>query len=107
MKKNIWFGSILILAIVIGWNIYTPKFNRAINAASFSNYDVTVYRDTWGVPHIFGEKDKDTAYGLGYAHSEDDFKTIQDILLALRGKLATVHGKDAAANDYMVHLLRI
>ena len=107
MKKNIWFGSILILAIVIGWNIYTPKFNRAINAASFSNYDVTVYRDTWGVPHIFGEKDKDTAYGLGYAHSEDDFKTIQDILLALRGKLATVYGKDAAANDYMVNLLRI
>jgi len=107
MKKNVWFGGILIFAVVIGWNNYTPKFNTAIDVDSFSDYDVTVYRDTWGVPHIFGERDKDTAYGLGYAHSEDDFKTIQDILLALRGKLATVYGKDAAANDYMVHLLRI
>jgi acyl-homoserine-lactone acylase len=107
MKKIIIIGGFLVLIIIVGWNIYTPKFNTSINVDSFSNYDVTVYRDTWGVPHIFGEKDKDTAYGLGYAHSEDDFKTIQDILLALRGKLATVYGKDAAANDYMVQLLRI
>ncbi|MDP6338831.1 MAG: acylase [Candidatus Marinimicrobia bacterium] len=107
MKKEYIIGGILLLIIVIGWKNYIPKFNSAIDVESFSDYDVTVYRDTWGVPHIFGEKDKDTAYGLGYAHSEDDFKTIQDILLALRGKMATVHGKDAAANDYMVQLLRI
>ncbi len=106
-NMNYLIGGFLLLALIIGWNNYTPHFNETIDANSFSDYDVTVYRDTWGVPHIFGEKDKDTAYGLGYAHSEDDFKTIQDILLALRGKLATIHGKDAAANDYMVQLLRI
>jgi penicillin amidase/acyl-homoserine-lactone acylase len=59
------------------------------------------------VPHIFGKTDADAAYGLAYAHAEDDFGTIQDTLLASRGKLAAVYGKSAAPVDYMVHLLRI
>ncbi|HWN69331.1 MAG TPA: acylase [Haliangium sp.] len=70
-------------------------------------YDVEILRDTWGVPHVFGKADADVAHGLAYAHAEDDFPLIQDTLLAARGKLASVHGQDAAPNDYMVHLLRI
>ena len=70
-------------------------------------YDVRILRDTWGIPHIFGKTDPDAAFGLAYAHAEDDFATIQQILLATRGKLATVYGPDAAPNDYMVQLLRI
>ena len=42
------------------------------------------------MPHIFGNKDEDTAYGLGYAHAEDDFKTIQDILIAARESLLSI-----------------
>jgi penicillin amidase/acyl-homoserine-lactone acylase len=70
-------------------------------------YDVRVLRDTWGVPHVFGVTDADVAYGLAYAHAEDDFATMQDALLAARGKLASVYGRRAAPNDYMVHLFRI
>ena len=61
--------------------------NQITRKQDLKSYDVTIYRDTWGVPHIFGEKDRDTAYGLAYAHAEDDFKTIQDIMLALKGRL--------------------
>jgi len=70
-------------------------------------YDVRILRDTWGVPHIFGKTDADTAFGLSYAHAEDDFDTIQDSLLAARGKLASVYGRKSAPIDYFVHLLRI
>ena len=106
-KKYYWLIGLLLIALITGGKNYIPLFNEPIALDSFSDYDVTIYRDTWGVPHIFGEKDKDTAYGLAYAHSEDDFKTIQNILMATRGKLATIYGKDGAANDYMVQLLRI
>src|SRR5262249_832087 len=58
-------------------------------------------------PHVFGRTDPDVAYGLAWAHAEDDFKTIQGALLASRGRLATVLGGDGAPNDYMVQLLRI
>ena len=64
------------------------------------NYDVTIYRDNWGVPHIYGNTDEDTAFGLAFAHAEDDFNTIKDLLIATRGKLAAQrftpsHGRSA------------
>jgi acyl-homoserine-lactone acylase len=71
------------------------------------HYDVRILRDTWGVPHVFGRTDPDVAYGLAWAHAEDDFQTIQGALLAARGRLATVLGRAGAPNDYMVQLLRI
>jgi penicillin amidase/acyl-homoserine-lactone acylase len=76
-------------------------------AVDASRYDVRILRDTWGVPHIFGKKDTDVAFGLAYAHAEDDFITIQDVLLATRGQLASIYGRKAAPNDYLVRLLRI
>ena len=72
-----------------------------------SEHDVRVLRDEWGVPHVYGKTDADVAYGLAYAHAEDDFATIQGSLLAARGKLASVYGRDMAANDYLVALLRV
>lgn len=72
-----------------------------------ASHDVRILRDTWGVPHVFGKTDADVAYGLAWAHAEDDFPTIQGALLAARGKLATVYGQAAAPNDYMVQLLRV
>ena len=70
-------------------------------------HDVRIVRDTWGVPHIFGAKDSDVAFGLGYAHAEDDYATIQDVTLAIRGRLAMSKGADAAPGDYVVSLLNI
>ena len=69
--------------------------------------DVRVLRDEWGVPHVFGKTDADAAFGLAFAHAEDDFATIQGALLAARGRLASVLGEEGAANDYMVALLRV
>ncbi|MGB1250155.1 MAG: penicillin acylase family protein [Candidatus Promineifilaceae bacterium] len=70
-------------------------------------YNTEIIRDTWGVPHIYGQTDADAAFGLAYAHAEDDFLTLQQGLIAARGDLAKTYGLDAAANDYMVALLRI
>ena len=66
-----------------------------------------VYRDTYGVPHIYGARDADTAFGLAYAHAEDDFETIQETVAAARGVLARYRGKDAAAIDYIASLLGV
>tara|TARA_B110000438_G_scaffold82283_1_gene82071 strand:- start:2750 stop:3535 length:786 start_codon:yes stop_codon:yes gene_type:complete len=107
MLTKLFIGSMVTLGTIFGLKLYTPLFNEPISESKFLNYNVTIYRDTWGVPHVFGEKDRDTAYGLAYAHAEDDFKTIQDIMLALKGSLAIEYGKDAAPNDYMVQLLKI
>jgi acyl-homoserine-lactone acylase len=82
-----------------------PSFAKLIPPAG--KYDVRILRDTWGVPHVFGKTDADVAYGLAWAHAEDDFATIQSVLLAVRGKRASVVGREAAPSDYLVGLLRV
>ena len=44
---------------------------------------ITIARDSYGVPHIFAPTDPEVAYGLAWAHAEDDFKTIQTLIFAL------------------------
>ena len=75
--------------------------------AAAAKYDATIIRDRFGVPHIFGNRDADVAYGLAYAHAEDDFATVQRALLSARGKLAAVDGARAAEEDYFVQILGI
>ncbi|MEN9960571.1 MAG: hypothetical protein RL045_823, partial [Bacteroidota bacterium] len=66
---------------------------------------ITIARDSYGVPHIFAPTDPEVAYGLAYAHSEDDFKTIQTLILTGKGKLGTYLGKKGAPVDFVFGLL--
>ena len=75
--------------------------------ARAAHYHVTIIRDSFGVPHVEGRTDADVAFGFGYAHSEDDFKTIQNVAMAVRGRLAESEGLKAAPGDYLVHLMRV
>jgi acyl-homoserine-lactone acylase len=100
----------IVLVVLLGAAIYifwpeSANLDGLVDAGA--SYDARILRDEWGVPHIFGQTDADVAYGLAYAHAEDDFLTIQQTMLAARGTLAAVYGLDATPNDYMVHLLRI
>lgn len=68
---------------------------------------VEIVRDSFGVPHIFGKTDADVGYGLGWATCEDDFKTLQWMLLAGKKMAGRNIGKDGAVIDYAVNLLRV
>ncbi|MFP3942569.1 MAG: acylase [Alphaproteobacteria bacterium] len=71
------------------------------------SYSAEIIRDKWGIPHIYGARDVDVAFGLAYAHAEDDFQTMQTVAAATRGRLARYQGADAAPADYLVHLLGV
>ena len=67
--------------------------------------NITIARDSYGVPHIFAPTDPEVAYGLAWAHAQDDFTTIQTLLLTGKGKIATYIGKKGAPIDFVVGLL--
>ncbi len=75
--------------------------------AKAARYDARIRRDSWGVPHILGKTDADVAFGVGFAHAQDDFATIQDVALATRGTLAASSGLSGATTDYLVRLFRV
>tara|TARA_B100000989_G_scaffold286776_1_gene255770 strand:+ start:3140 stop:5200 length:2061 start_codon:yes stop_codon:yes gene_type:complete len=62
---------------------------------------IDIVRDQYGVPHIFGTTDAEVAYGLAYAHAEDDFKTIQISYLAGNNMLSRYLGNNGLAADFI------
>ena len=94
MKRILLF--VTCLTLTYNWA------NAQINPAK-----IDIIRDSFGVPHIFGKTDPDVAYGLAWAHAEDDFGTIQQSLMAGKSMLAQYQGKKGASIDYIIHLLRI
>ncbi|QYF93336.1 penicillin acylase family protein [Massilia sp. PAMC28688] len=54
---------------------------------------VTIMRDKWGVPHVFGKTDADAVFGLMYAQAEDDFNRVELNYINAMGRLAEVEGE--------------
>jgi acyl-homoserine-lactone acylase len=80
-------------------------FNSAV-IAQINPANITIARDSFGVPHIFAPTDPEVAYGLAWAHAEDDFATLQLMILSGKAKMASALGKQGAQADYVVNLLR-
>lgn len=97
----------LLLLLVIALPLSEGCRSLLLGPPGPGTRDVRILRDTWGVPHVFGKTDADTAFGLAYAHAEDDYRTIELSLLASRGQLSPQLGFDGIPNDYLVGLLRI
>jgi acyl-homoserine-lactone acylase len=67
--------------------------------------DVTIARDSWGVPHIFGKTDADVAYGLAWANAEDDFFTMQELVISGKGLAGKLMGVEGAERDFYTHTI--
>ncbi len=109
MIRKFFIGALVFVTVVYaGFWITAP---RGVDPSGYAplaqKYDVRIIRDRFGVPHIFGDRDVDTAFGLAFAHAEDDFATIQDVILLTRGTLATLHGVEAAKTDYLVQFMGV
>ena len=88
--KNMRYSFVILLGLVI-----------KIGFAQVNPKDVEIIRDSYGVPHIYGKTDADTAYGLAWAHAEDNFFTIQKAYLAGNGKLSRWNGKKGVGADFV------
>jgi acyl-homoserine lactone acylase PvdQ len=93
MKKL--FPLILILiAHIMQANPYDNQAKR-----------VTIYRDQWGIPHIYGKTDADAVFGLMYAQCEDDFARVEMNYIEKLGRMSEVKGEKELAYDLYIKLL--
>jgi penicillin amidase/acyl-homoserine-lactone acylase len=112
MKKWLLGAAALVTIGVIGAAIYlrtpsAPHYDNDLARQAAQAYDARIIRDAYGVPHIFGKRDADVSFGFGYAHAEDDWATIQDTLIAARGRSAEYKGKAVAPQDYLYDLFKV
>src|SRR6187549_1648782 len=67
--------------------------------------NVSIIRDNWGIPHIYGKTDADAVFGLLYAQCEDDFKRVEMNYIEKLGRMAEVQGEDQLYNDLYLKLI--
>jgi acyl-homoserine-lactone acylase len=65
---------------------------------------ITIVRDDWGVPHVYGKTDADAVFGMIYAQAEDDFNRIETNYLVSLGRLAEAEGEKELWRDLRQHL---
>jgi len=65
---------------------------------------VTIVRDKWGIPHVYGNNDADAVFGLLYAQAEDDFRRVERNYINALGRLAEVEGEAELYRDLRMKL---
>ncbi len=93
-----------ILLLVLASASCSPAVSPEVAAWQTRADDVTVIRDDWGVPHIYGKTDADAVFGLMYAQAEDDFNRVETNLINAQGRLAEAEGESALYRDLRMKL---
>ncbi|MEO6948755.1 MAG: penicillin acylase family protein [Ginsengibacter sp.] len=106
MMKNI---SILIFLL-----FFSPATNFAQSNATSSSQvtqwetqakNVSIIRDNYGIPHVYGKSDADAVFGLMYAQCEDDFNRVELNYIEKLGRLGEVKGEKELYNDLLIRLV--
>jgi len=67
--------------------------------------NITIIRDNYGIPHVYGKTDADAVFGLLYAQCEDDFKRVEMNYIEKLGRLSEVNGEKDLYNDLLIRLV--
>lgn len=102
---RIVFIPLLLLVAACSQNVKTPETVAYAQLSLAEKAErVTIIRDDYGVPHIYGKTDADAVFGLLYAQCEDDFNRVEQNYIWATGRLAEVEGEDALYSDLRAKL---
>lgn len=96
----------LFLLLLLPISVFAQKFTP-VEIADFQAQakQVTIIRDNWGIPHVYGKTDANAVFGLLYAQCEDDFKRVELNYIEKLGRLAEINGEKDMFNDLQIRLL--
>ncbi|MFC2163745.1 penicillin acylase family protein [Acidobacteriota bacterium] len=94
-RLRIYFALVLLLALAC---IFCNKGDLTESERWRKiGESVTIYRDTYGVPHIYGPTDASVIFGNIYARAEDEFFRIEHFYIRALGRTAEAyHHKESS-----------
>ncbi|MEM8918450.1 MAG: penicillin acylase family protein [Pseudomonadota bacterium] len=111
MKKTIVAVLLVVIALAGAASVYliapSRSFDRTAALERGELYDVRIVRDAFGVPHIYGDRDVDAAFGFAYAQAEDNIANIEQSFAFARGEMGKQSGEDGAKTDYLIAAMRV
>jgi acyl-homoserine lactone acylase PvdQ len=107
-----YFGIILpamkylFLCLLFPLRLFAQPFSKEeVTRWEKEAQSVTIIRDNYGVPHIYGKTDADAVFGLMYAQCEDDFKRVEMNYLEKLGRIAEVKGESEIYEDLLNRII--
>ena len=99
MKKLILAGTLALI-----WGCGAPQKDPEVLRWEEQASRITIIRDDFGVPHVYGKTDADAVFGMLYAQCEDDFNRVEQNYIWAIGRLAEVEGEEALYSDLRARL---
>jgi acyl-homoserine lactone acylase PvdQ len=103
LSQSLAFCALMIFCQLV----CAQKASRSDNNSERFAREVTIYRDVYGVPHVFGQTDASTVFGFAYAQAEDNFWRIEENYIAAIGRSSEIYGEATLNNDRLNHALEI
>jgi len=98
--------KLLLVFLFIPFISFSQQFSqKEIDRYKSEAQRVTIIRDNWGVPHIYGRTDADAVFGLLYAQCEENFSKVEENNLEMMGRLSEVYGENQLYNDLQMKLI--
>ena len=97
--------KILLLLLLPLQLLAQPLSKSTIARWELQAKKVTIIRDNWGIPHIYGKSDADAVFGLMYAQCEDDFNRVEMNYVEKLGRMAEVKGESEFYEDLLIRMI--
>ncbi|HLH30993.1 MAG TPA: penicillin acylase family protein, partial [Terriglobia bacterium] len=100
MMKRLPVFSVLLLCA----SVFSASSQKSTSSLEREARNVTIIRDNWGIPHVYGKSDADAVFGVIYAQAEDDFNRIESNYLDSIGRRAEADGESEIYRDLRMKL---
>ena len=91
---------VLVSLVFLGLMAGSPR------GGSGADQSTTIYRDEFGIPHIFAPTLTDAAFAIGYAQAEDRLEELLKNYRRATGTMAEVFGPDSFQEDLRQRVMR-
>ncbi|MHA2332161.1 MAG: penicillin acylase family protein [Candidatus Hodarchaeales archaeon] len=81
------------------WDVPQEVSSREVLTSSSLTDEVKVYRDEWGIPHIYGNSEADLMFALGYCHAQDRWFQMDIFRRMASGRLSEIMGPASLETD--------
>jgi penicillin amidase len=106
--------AVLIILALIGGSLYV----RSVARKGLPDYEadteleglsgkVVVYRDDFGVPHVYAESEEDLYRTVGYCLAQDRLWQMDLLRRVCTGRLSEIFGEELVQTDLLMRALRI
>jgi len=102
MNRLTWILGMTLAVILPAWaDSKTEPLNTSLPGTGADVGKTVIYRDTWGVPHIYAPTVEDGLYAQGYAQAEDRPQQLLMNFKIAMGEFTEVIGEEAVTTSML------